>query len=384
MRKILLALGIVALFCTPAMAGPNANGAIIVHTNDAYTYKSATACTTTLGMPATCETAITQTNVTNASGYSVVWFLAAFLPTATPNVATVFFGHHYDVAQLGIEAYGPCGAGTQIPDATWPFDDDSGTSWGFTTAQTAILFRFYVFQVYENTPPATAGAYFCSDINFLGGYASFISSGLEVDLITKFGCVKWYEAGYNDCPHEQVAEGACCSPLGVCAVVPSTQCLAPSVYLGDGTNCFGDPCPLPGACCVPDVGTCTFGLATDCLTPNVFLGEGILCGPVNPCPAKGACCVPVTGVCYYVLEADCLTPNVYMPGITCVPDNPCPVEHQGACCEINLGVCVMVYAAQCIAPNVFHPEWTCGVDDQCPPPVPTQPTTWGQIKANYR
>ena len=49
MRKLLLALGILALLCQPVLAGPNSNGAIIVHTNDAYNYSAGTACTTTLG-----------------------------------------------------------------------------------------------------------------------------------------------------------------------------------------------------------------------------------------------------------------------------------------------------------------------------------------------
>ncbi len=88
MRKILLALGIMALICTPAMAGPNANGAIIVHTNDTYNYNSTTICTTTL-LPTACDAAVTTSTRATAA---VVWFLAAFLPTASPRVASVYFG----------------------------------------------------------------------------------------------------------------------------------------------------------------------------------------------------------------------------------------------------------------------------------------------------
>ncbi len=43
------------------MAGPNSNGAIIVHTNDLYTYQSTTVCTTTR-LPATCAAGVTTTN----------------------------------------------------------------------------------------------------------------------------------------------------------------------------------------------------------------------------------------------------------------------------------------------------------------------------------
>jgi hypothetical protein len=271
MRKRVLLGGLVLLLAAtvPVLAGPNGGGSIIVHTNDAYAYKSATACTTTLGQPVDCVSAVTQTDVTNASGYSVLWFLAAFVPTATPNVATVYFGHHYDVAQLGIEAYGPCGTGTQIPDATWPFDDDTGTSWGFTTAQTATLFRFYVFQVYELTPPAATGAYFCSDVNFLGDYASFISPELETDVITRFGCIKWYEAGSNSCPVPPPT-GACCLNNTACTIVStSSQCTdAGGTYQGDNTIC-DKPC---SACCYwagqPAIRYCVVTTETDCTTGN--------------------------------------------------------------------------------------------------------------------
>lgn len=56
-------LGACVLFiaCGAAAAGPNAKGAIIVHTNDAYNYLSTTICTPP-GLPSTCEDAITRTD----------------------------------------------------------------------------------------------------------------------------------------------------------------------------------------------------------------------------------------------------------------------------------------------------------------------------------
>ena len=49
MRPALAATCTIVLFNTPVRAGPNSNGAIIVHTNDSYTYLSSTVCTTPLG-----------------------------------------------------------------------------------------------------------------------------------------------------------------------------------------------------------------------------------------------------------------------------------------------------------------------------------------------
>ena len=40
MRNILLTLAILACICSPAMAGRNANGAMVVHTNDSVNYTS--------------------------------------------------------------------------------------------------------------------------------------------------------------------------------------------------------------------------------------------------------------------------------------------------------------------------------------------------------
>ena len=62
---------------------------------------------------------------------------------------------------------------------------------------------------------------------------------------------------YNlQCP---APTGACCNlSTGECAITTAANCVAPSIYLGDGTVCTPNPCPQPptGACCHTD-GTCT-------------------------------------------------------------------------------------------------------------------------------
>ncbi len=79
--------------------------------------------------------------------------------------------------------------------------------------------------------------------------------------------------------------GGCC--LGVsCEVRTAAECaLGGGTYLGDGTDCFGNPCeaPVVGACCLS--GNCSVGTETDCaVTGGNYLGDGTDCTD-NPCDA---------------------------------------------------------------------------------------------------
>jgi hypothetical protein len=99
-------------------------------------------------------------------------------------------------------------------------------------------------------------------------------------------------------------------------------------------------------------------------------------------PPTGACCNPDTGECTITTLANCaytwLGADVPCNVQTCPPPIP-----RGACCDPQ-GNCTITTQAECLPPNVWHPEWTSCEPNYCPPPVPTQNTTWGQIKANYR
>ena len=85
-----------------------------------------------------------------------------------------------------------------------------------------------------------------------------------------------------------------------------------------------------------------------------------------------------------VVQAACPQGWTWYVGVACLPTNPCPPPiPMGACCD-PLGNCTMTTQDGCLAPNVWHPEWISCEPNYCPPPVPTEGTTWGQIKANYR
>jgi len=99
--------------------------------------------------------------------------------------------------------------------------------------------------------------------------------------------------------------------------------------------------PPTGACCHPD-GTCEVVVQDACQPPNVFFG-----GPCTPglCPLPpnpGACCLPDHS-CQFVTQAECdaLGGTQWTEGLPCAPEDPCFVN-------------------------------------------PTESTSWGHIKANYR
>jgi hypothetical protein len=370
MRPFLLALLGLAVTCATAPAGPNFNGAIVVHTNDAYEYLSTTICTTPLGNPAACEAAITRTDKGSAA---VVWLLASFPPNAIPRVAAVYFGVAFDETNLSTEGrYGPCGPeGTiELPDAGWP-GNASGNSVGFGTpvlGDTCFPFYFFVIDDGSGGPPASPT--FCSAINPTGGYAAFYDTSFPPvrDEITRFGCVRWYGEGHNDCPGSLPESPCCNATTGACSLTPEGSCFPPAVWHPDWQDC--SPCPQPpplGACCNPSTGACTLTLQASCPPPKIWHPEWTSCSP-NPCPQMGACCNPSTGACTLTMEANCAPPKIWHHEWTSCSPNPCPQPPQGACCNPSTGACSMTIEGNCASPRIWHPEWTSCSPNPCPQP----------------
>lgn len=369
----------------PTPYGPNVNGAIVVHTNDAYDYLSTTVCSTPTSQPASCAEVITETD---RSVRSVIWFLAAFLPGANPDVAAVYFGVDFDDVNLDASlGYGYCGpAGTiELPEAGWP-SNSAGNALGFgTPISGSLLFPFYYFVV--DNQSGLQGPAFCSAVNPTGGYAAFFDSGFPPaeDRVNLFGCVRWYEPGLNPCPVTPAPMGACCDPVtATCALTSWGGCPDPWVWLGEGTLCEPNSCPQPiGACCFAN-GECELLTQAACIAAVdhvSWLGYGSSCMPDSPCDQPGACCNLSTGTCTITHPDLCLPPLFFVgEGTACLPDGTCP--QLGACCSMS-GDCIYVFNTQCPPDWSWHPEWQCE-PNYCPPPVPTERTTWGKIKASFR
>lgn len=115
-------------------------------------------------------------------------------------------------------------------------------------------------------------------------------------------------------------DGACCEPDGSCTVMNEVQCGSPGTWLGAGTTCAPNLCPLPtGACCAPD-GSCAMTLEGQCGELNTWQGMLTTCTP-NPCPQPpGACCIN-DGTCVVTTQAECPEPTYWQgAGVPCTPD----------------------------------------------------------------
>lgn len=145
--RIALIFGIAAasMAASTALAGRNANGALIVHTDDTYSYSTDTACTTPLGNPGTCTGAVTQTNKTSGT---VIWVLASFPAGSSPGVSALQFGIQYDASLLNpVLAHGACGFFPQeVSTPDWPAPC-SGTAFVYAAPTYANPFACYVFEV---------------------------------------------------------------------------------------------------------------------------------------------------------------------------------------------------------------------------------------------
>jgi len=366
MKKLLLALGILALICSPAMAGRNANGAMVLHTNDAVRYSPSWDYCANNPLPTTCEQLVTQTNAVPEELEAVIWVVGAFDIHTSPGVNAYQFGLYHNLPTGYFTAWSPCDpTALEVKDATWP--DESGT--GTAVAYGSPVYPHFLFKMYWFAVVGQAGTVFSTGVYPHGtDGAAFAddSSPPIVDRCNRFGTVRWGAPGANECPFIPT-QGACCYPDGRCQFVEPTQCSG--VFLGIGVPCDPNPCPLPGACC--------FGTECVMVLESACVGQGGTwvggdCTPVT-CAPLGACCVGE--VCSQTHQADCQGTYVG-DGVPCDP-NPCIIP-TGACC---IGSdCTVTTQAGCDG-TYMGDGIPC---DPNPCATPTKPTTWGKIKGNYR
>lgn len=377
MKKLLLALGILALICSPAMAGRNTNGALVVHTDDAVVYTpTSNYCNSQL--PTDCG-ALNANGQSGVDREQVIWLLAAFRPESSPGVTTIQFGIDHNLpAGLGyFTAFGSCGPSPlELPDTGWP-ETGFGNLVAYGSPVYDHVFKFYWFAVFHDD----ATGYFGTRTYPSTNEAKFVDDGNPPveDLIYNFGVVRWDGAGNNHCPEPPTTTGACCYPDGRCVVGTITECQG--IYQGDNTVCDPNPCPQPQACCFGD-GSCQFVLPDLCAQlGGEAQGTGTNCDP-NLCeqpPVPEACCFN-DGSCAMLLAADCTAQGGAPQGVGTTCDTVNCLLPTGACCYED-GSCAVTTMADCQG-NYLGDGTDCEPND-CPP-VPTKSTSWGQIKANYR
>jgi hypothetical protein len=213
MRAIFAAMLALCLAWAPARAGRNANGALIVHTNDAVIYTaSGDYCGAQFYNPGTCAAAVARTDKSE-NDPAVIWFLAAFLNTASPAVTGIQFGieHNLPPEAGSFVRSAPCGAGVlELPDAGWP-ETGFGNTITFSGPSTSKLFPFYFFVAY-----GFADAYLGTGVNPNRDHALFTddTNPPVEDYCYNFGRVRWYEAGFNQCPVAPTCQITVTSPNG--------------------------------------------------------------------------------------------------------------------------------------------------------------------------
>lgn len=314
-QKLLFAAALVAGFTTSVLAGPNAGGSLVVHTDPSVAYTTDT--TNYCGLSGITDCSQVVSEITG-NAPSVWWVLAAFDASLSPRVAGITFGLSYDSAQILLLGQGPC-ADFELATSNWPLPGE-GTAVTWNSARTTSLIEVYWFagyNYYGNPQQFCLAAHPTQGANFADDAVP-----ANLDPIGALGCLGFNMVGSAPClVVDQL--GACCLPNGSCQITDRDSCAAQQgQYQGDGSGCDPNPCPPPpGACCLP-TGACVIVSRDDCAGQGgTFIGEGTSCNP-DPCGVEGACCRGTD--CAVTTEAACNDGGgVYLgDGTECDP-NPC-------------------------------------------------------------
>ena len=203
MMKLIGLFAFSMAIATAAMGGKNADGSLVVHTQDAHAWTVGVCDYSDSWVPDDCEALNTRTDKVHPvheEPATLIWFLAAFCEGSTPGVVVVYFGVDHNLPPLHHYRWGLCGppGSIEFPDVGWPEFPIAGTSvcfWPPIAGDT--LFPFYYIAAWGHP-----GDHYCSAINPTGGYAAYVddSDPPVMDEITRFGCIRWLEEGYNECP----------------------------------------------------------------------------------------------------------------------------------------------------------------------------------------
>jgi hypothetical protein len=252
MKKLIAVLAGLVLATTPALAGKNASGVMVVHTDDAHGWTENVCDYFDAWVPDDCICLGTRTDKDENTPV-LIWFAAFFPAGSAPGVTVVYFGHDHNLPAYHHDHWGFCGpAGTiEVPDSGWP---DAPATAGTAVAFGSPIINDHLFPFYYVDVYGFPGAYYCTAINPVGGYAAFMDDSIPpvLDECFHFGCVRWYEPSYNECPLGS-AWGACCLDDGSCHVWSFDQCMGTGgEYMGHCTLCEPDPCVTSG---VPETST---------------------------------------------------------------------------------------------------------------------------------
>lgn len=292
MKRLVLAMAVLALGASVAFAGPNDGIVLTPHADQTGQLTNGDPCAN-LPIPPTCEETIPGNAAPHPEEFNTEWFVVLAARAGGAAINTVVFGlGAYDSGACYIGYHGPCSpelSPLYVPSgADWPGPNTGvAISWS-PNCLSGDLVPVAYFGVYGYAP---------GDIplgDFHPTQAAVVVScddPPEEDPIADFGAMGCGGAdGLQVCPGPGV--GACCLPDGECILVTEQECLDAG-YVWVGGPCDPNPCiPEGGACCVDQNGdgnpeTCIDVLNFDeCeALGGQYQGDGTVCGPNNePCP----------------------------------------------------------------------------------------------------
>jgi hypothetical protein len=281
MKKLVLAMAVLALTATVAFAGPNADATLTVQGNVNGVETLGDPCGN-IPIPQLCED--TQpTAAPDANG--VEWFVVLAAGCDPLSFNTITFGvGTYSTGECYVGYYGPCRGDLnplEISSAGWP-GPNSGTSVSWSpNCLSGMIVPVYYFGVYAYG----AGIVPLGD-EFPDQTAAFVScdSPPEQDIVAGFGSF-----GCGGAVGQVVCPDCAPPPTGACCIGPDCFLLTEEDCLGQGGefiggDCDPNPCqPAEGACCIDGNGdgnneTCIITTADDCAAQNGdYKGDGTIC-----------------------------------------------------------------------------------------------------------
>jgi len=205
MRRLLYLLAFSMAIVTSAVGGKNEGGVLVVHTDDLHGWYRSSCDDFYDWVPQDCDQLNTRTDAEDIDT-ALIWFIAAFDPSSTPGVRSIIFGHDHNLPADWHNRWGLCGPlySVEHPEYGWP-DDPAGAGNWVEFGSPIVGDRFFTF--YRVDVWGFDGAYYGTGINPTRGYAAFQDDGdpSEWDFCDRFGQIRWYESGYNECPEPPVA-----------------------------------------------------------------------------------------------------------------------------------------------------------------------------------
>jgi hypothetical protein len=279
-----LALSPLALSSSPALAGPNEGGKLILHAEPSLV---ASGGGDLCGWSDLNDAKEAVTEVPGNQKAVVFYVMMAFPDFNMPDVAGLEFGIEYTSPQVAPIAWRPCGQYFEA-DPRWPASDTGiQIIWPQGEPVTDRLAEVCWFACYAysgNTFKLIQAPPWGSMKG--GGYFGDSTVPTETDDIEGYGIMGFGMHGYNPCLTEEPVFGACCDQDGQCMQQTRTVCEGQGMgytFAGENMDCSPNPCtPGMGACCIN--GECRSIAWNDCLSNGgTFMGQGSGCVPW-PCP----------------------------------------------------------------------------------------------------